>query len=172
VEETASGEINTRHIRLIPTAYTMYSDHELFYNFAACITMERVLKAARDWPGGVRDVVTTFGHVKGFDHDSTSSFFNKKASTQHGVPWERLHGKARFASQHQWDGLQAADQYAGMLNAAIRADRFGGYEEHHLLRIRHQIRRDSDNRTWGRGFKVIGNPGTITSLPWWPAEGI
>lgn len=95
----------------IPTSYTMYSDHELFYNFAACITMERILKTARDWPGGVRDVVTTFGHVKGFNHDSTTAFFARKAATPRGVPWERLHGKPRFASQHQWDGLQAADQY-------------------------------------------------------------
>lgn len=58
----------------VPASYTMYSDHELFYNFAACITMERIL-------------------------------------------------------------------------------------------------RDDQGRSWGRGFKVLGDAKTFTSLPWWPAEG-
>jgi hypothetical protein len=59
-----------------------------------------------------------------------------------------------------------------MLNVAVRPDEFGGYEQAHLLQVRHQIRRDGNGRAWGWGFKVLGNSATFTSLPWWPAGGI
>lgn len=85
----------------IPTTYAMYRDHELFYNFAACIIMERVLRAAQEWRYGPRDVIVRFGHVKGFDHDTTIEFFEKKSAVQHGIPWERLHGRVHFADQAQ-----------------------------------------------------------------------
>jgi hypothetical protein len=156
----------------IPTTYDIRNNQVLFYNFAACMTMERILRAARDWHSGTRDVVVRFGHVRGFDHTTTTAFFEKKAVVQHGIPWERLHGNVHFDDQNQWDGLQAADQYAGILNAAIRADQFGGYEESHLMRVRHQIRKDLNGRSWSWGFKVKGNAGTFTSLPWWPPEGL
>jgi hypothetical protein len=156
----------------IPASAGMYRDHVLFYNFAACMTMERILLAARDWRGGTRDVIVRFGHVRGFDHSRTSTYFNRKSLADPWVPWERLHGAVHFDDQATWDGLQAADQYAGMLNAALRPDQFGGYEESHLMRIRHQIRRDSADRTWGWGFKVLGNAATFTSLPWWPTTGL
>lgn len=156
----------------IPTTSGMYSDHVLFYNFAACMTMERILLAARDWQDCPRNVVVRFGHVKGFDHSTTAAYIQKKAAAEHWIPWERLHGSVHFDDQTQWDGLQAADQYAGMLNAAMRADQFGGYEESHLARIRHQIRKDGTGRAWGWGFKVLGNAATFTSLPWWPHEGL
>jgi hypothetical protein len=158
----------------IPISSGMYGDQVLFYNYAACLTMERLLLAARDWPGGTRDVIVRFGHVRGFDHSKTTQYFNLKRATASAawVPWTRLHGAVHFDDQAKWDGLQAADQYAGMLNAAIRPDDFGGYEEAHLLRIRHQIRRNSAGKAMGYGFKVLGNEATFTSLPWWPATGI
>lgn len=156
----------------IPVSSGMYSDHQLFYNYAACLITERVLLAAREWPGGSRDVAIRFGHVRGFDHSTTSSYFALKASRPDWVPWSRLHGKVKFSDQAQWDGLQAADQYAGMLNVAVTADQFGGYEEVHLLRIRHQIRRNAAGASRGYGFKVLGNEATFTSLPWWPHGGL
>ena len=156
----------------LPSTSGMYHDHVLFYNFAAVMTIERVLLAARDWEGGARDAVVRFGHVRGFDHKTTTAYFRLKAQTDPWIPWERLHGAVHFDNQAQWDGLQAADQYAGMLNVALRADQFGGHEEAHLMRVRPQIRTDSSGRAWGRGFKVLGDATTITSLPWWPAEGL
>jgi hypothetical protein len=156
----------------IPTSSGMYGDHVLFYNFAACMTMERILLAARDWDDGTRDVIVRFGHVRGFNHGATSAYFDLKAKTDPWVPWNRLRGQVHFDDQAKWDGLQAADQYAGMLNVALRADQFGGYEESHLLRITHQIRRDDGGRSWGWGFKVLGSTATFTSLPWWPAGGL
>ncbi|HUY48403.1 MAG TPA: DUF3800 domain-containing protein [Streptosporangiaceae bacterium] len=157
----------------IPAGSGLQTDHVIFYNYAAGMVMERVLLAARDWPGGTRDVIVRFGHVRGFDHTATTNYFQLKAASGPAwVPWTRLHGAVHFDDQAQWDGLQAADQYAGMLNVALRPDQFGGYDESHLLRIHRQIRRDGAGRAWGWGFKVLGNEVTFTSLPWWPAKGI
>lgn len=156
----------------IPVSSGLYSDHEVFYNYAAALVMERILLAAADWAGGSREVVVRFGHVKGFHHVTTKRYFRRLAATPSWVPWNRLHGTVHFDDQAQWDGLQAADQYAGMFNVAVTADEFGGYQEAHLLRIGHQIRRDAKGRSKGRGFKVLGNETTFTSLPWWPANGL
>jgi hypothetical protein len=156
----------------LPSTSGMYHDHVLFYNFAAVMIIERILLAARDWAGGMREAIVRFGHVRGFDHSTTKAYFQLKAQTDPWIPWDRLHGAVHVDNQAQYDGLQAADQYAGMLNAALRADQFGGHEEAHLMRIQHQIRKNSSGRAWGRGFKVLGDPTTITSLPWWPAEGL
>ncbi len=156
----------------IPAGSGLNTDHVVFYNYAALLMMERLLLAGRDWPGGSRGVITRFGHVRGFDHRKTTSYFTHKASTDPWIPWNVLHGQVLFEDQAKWDGLQAADQYAGMLNAAMRPDAFGGYEEAHLLRIRHQVRRSPAGQSWGWGFKVLGNPSTFTSLDWWPSGGV
>jgi hypothetical protein len=156
----------------IPVSSGMYSDQQLFYNYAACLITERVLLAARERPGGARQVAVRFGHVKGFDHSTTASYFALKASRPDWVPWDLLHGTVKFSDQAQWDGLQAADQYAGMLNVAVTADQFGGYQEAHLMRIRHQLRRNPGGVSRGFGFKVLGNEATFTSLPWWPQGGL
>lgn len=55
----------------IPAAAAMRQDHAIFYNFAAGLILERVLLAAKYWPGGARRVVLRFGHVRGFDHQRT-----------------------------------------------------------------------------------------------------
>ena len=88
------------------------------------------------------------------------------------VPWTLLSGGVHFDNQLEWDGLQAADMYAGMLQSACRCDEFDNYEEHHLLAVRHQVHRNPQGSAWGWGFKVLGNNTTIQSLPWWPPEGI
>ena len=157
----------------IPPGSGMRNSHEIFYNFAAGLTMERILLAAGGWPGGSRDVIVRFGHVRGFDHAKTRAYFEHKRQTAPGFPpWSRLHGAVHFDNQASWDGLQAADQYAGMLNVALRPDEFGGYEAAHLLNIRHQLRRSGNGEVWGWGFKALGNAVTFTSLPWWPTSGL
>lgn len=157
----------------IPASAGMRRDQVIFYNFAAGIMMERLLLSAGDWPGGPRDIVVKFGHVRGFDHRTTRNYFHvKRQFTPSWVPWRLLRGDPAFEDQAKWDGLQAADQYAGMLSAAIRADRYGGYEASHLLAIRHQIRRSSGGQSKNYGFKILGNEATFTSLPWWPKQGL
>ncbi len=50
----------------IPARSGLHTDHAIFYNYAAGLVMERILLAARDWPGGSRDAVVRFGHVRHF----------------------------------------------------------------------------------------------------------
>ncbi|MGW5852572.1 DUF3800 domain-containing protein [Streptomyces sp. NPDC055254] len=157
----------------IPAHAGMRQDQVLFYNFAAGITLERLLLAAGHWEGGTRDLVVKFGHVRGFDHRTTCDYFKLKPERSPSyVPWRLLRGQPTFEDQATWDGLQAADQYAGMLSAAIRRDGYGGYEPAHLLAVRHQLRRDGRGSSRNYGFKILGNEATFTSLPWWPSAGL
>lgn len=52
----------------IPAGSGMHTDHVIFYNYAAGMMMERLLLTAKDWPGGGRDVIVRFGHVRGVNH--------------------------------------------------------------------------------------------------------
>jgi Protein of unknown function (DUF3800) len=153
----------------IPANAAMRTDQVVFYNYAAGLVLERALLAARDWPDGSRTAVVRFGHVRGFDHCTTQAYFVQKSRQASNVPWLLLSGSVHFDSQANWLGLQAADMYAGMLHAACRPDCFGNYEEHHLLAVRHQLRRNPTGSSWGWGFKVLGTPATFRRLPWWPA---
>ena len=156
----------------IPTGSGIFGDHVLFYNYAAGLTMERLLLTARDWTGGPRPVKVQFAHVKGFDHTDTLAYFGiKRVKDVSWMPWHLLHGAVSFDGAGSFDGLQVADAYAGLLKAAIVADELGGYEEHHLLRVRQQIRRYRGT-TWGGGFKVMALPNCMQSLPWWPPTGL
>ena len=146
------------------------SDQVAFYNFVAGRVLEQVLHTADEWPGGRRDVVITFGHVRGFRHEETLAWFEKlRVAAADRAPWELLRGRPRFLGPGQLDGLQAADQYAGMLRAALEADEFGGFEAHHLMAVRHQIRRADDGPG---GFEVVVVPGTLEAYPWWPRTGL
>ncbi|HWF21394.1 MAG TPA: hypothetical protein VG226_04560, partial [Acidimicrobiales bacterium] len=80
----------------IPATSGMYTDHVLFYNFAACMAMERILLAARDWQGGTRDVIVRFGHVRGFDHSQTGSIVERRLS--------QLQSRGRLASAEPASG--------------------------------------------------------------------
>nr|WP_246298531.1 DUF3800 domain-containing protein [Nocardioides panaciterrulae] len=151
----------------IPQQAGMRNDHALFYNFAAGMVMERVLLAARDWPGGTRDALVRFGHVRGFKHDTTADYIDhrRRSNNPHWVPWHLMHS-LHFDGQANYLGLQAADQYAGMLALAFRPDEFGGFEEHHFLRTAHQIRAVNGRRV-NYGFKWLGRPATLAAIPWW-----
>jgi hypothetical protein len=154
----------------IPATAGMYNDHATFYNYVAGLMMERLLFTADTWPGGPRDIMVRFGHVRGFNHSVTPDYLAKKRRRQNGTPWHLLR-KIQFPGASQCDGLQAADQYGGVLKVAIVPDEFGGLEEHHLLTIKHQIRRHRE-LAWGAGFKVMAIPGTMEQLPWWSTAGL
>lgn len=157
----------------VPAGSGMLGNHVLFYNFAAGLVLERAVLAARHWTGGKRDVLVRFGHVRGFDHSTTRDYFarKKETPTTAALPWGCLKS-VHFSDQASWDGLQAADQYAGMFHAAFHPDEFGGYEPNHFLAVRHQLRRSESGDAWGRGFKLLGNKTMATSLEWWPATGL
>ncbi len=157
----------------IPLGAGIRSDPVSFYNYAAGITMERLLLAAGNWPGGARDLKVDFGHVRGFDHSQTSSYFVlKKAMNQGPANWNFLAATPKFLSMSINSGLQAADQYAGMLSAALNPDKFGGYEHQHLFAVRGQIRRSGIGVALNYGFKALTLPTTMTDYPWWPVNGI
>ncbi|MGZ0151592.1 hypothetical protein ACXJJ3_31365 [Kribbella sp. WER1] len=124
-----------------------FSDQVAFYNFVAGILLQQVLETADEWPGGRRDLVISFGHVRGFDHAETLAWFEKlQAQDTSEVSWELLRGKPSFVGAGQLDGLQAADQYCGMLRAALEADEYGGFEAFVL-------------------------PETPAAYKWWPPDG-
>lgn len=151
----------------IPANAGMRSDHSVFYNYSTRLLMERVLLAANGWPGGPRDAVVRFGHVRGFDHSKTTAYLDHVRRTEPGyIPWRRLSGPIRFEHQTAWDGLQAADAFAGMLHAAITPDAWGNYEPQHFVRACPMLR-SHRGQTWGCGFKVLGNESTFRGLPWW-----
>lgn len=157
----------------IPSTAVLRTDQRRFYNYAAGLLMERMLLTTRDWPGTRREVIVNFGHVRGFDHQETLRYFDLKHQLDPPrVPWARLHSQPAFLGMGSLDGLQAADQYAGMLHKAITADESGGYEASHLLAVRHLIRRDSSGRSNNYGFKAMVAPGTLTAFPWWPPAGL
>ncbi|GAA5143257.1 hypothetical protein GCM10023340_08240 [Nocardioides marinquilinus] len=157
----------------IPAGAGMRTDQAVFYNFAAALCMERILLAAGGWPGGQRDVVVRFGHVRGFNHQTTRDYLDHRARRQDPswVPWRLRRGDVHFNDQTSFDGLQCADAFAGMLSAALRPDQFGNYEPHHLVRTRPLIR-EYRGRCWGTGFKWLGNEATIRGMPWWPEMNI
>ncbi|MPY99938.1 MAG: DUF3800 domain-containing protein [Actinophytocola sp.] len=157
----------------IPAGSGMLDDHVLFYNFAAGLVLERAVLAAHRWPGGHHEAIVRFGHVRGFDHGTSRDYFHRKRTTNAtaNLPWGCLKS-IHFSDQASWDGLQAADQYAGMLHAAFHPDEFGGYESAHFLAIRHQLRRSPRGKAWGWGFKFLGDGAAATRLPWWPHTGL
>ncbi|MFI5712500.1 hypothetical protein [Kribbella sp. NPDC051620] len=157
--------------RLLSAGDLIRGDQVAFYNYVAGLILEGILLTAGAWRGGRRDVVVTFGHVRGFPHEETLAYFEKlRAGAVDPEVWEHLRSKPRFLGAGQLDGLQAADQYAGM-RAALEPDEFGGFEHHHLLAVRHQLRR-YEGESWGHGVRVIAVPGLMEAYPWWPVEGL
>lgn len=153
----------------IPATAVLRVDHARFYNFVAGMTVERILLTAAHWPGGPREVNARFGHVRGFNHGETLNYLASKRS-QANCSWLRwdLLTSLKFEDAGALLGLQAADQYAGILNVAMTADRYGGYEPWHLLDIRQQIRRGPKGTALNYGFKPMVLGSTLNSYPWWP----
>lgn len=131
----------------VPANATMRTDPAVFYGHVAAVVVDDVLDAASDWPGGPRDVVLRFGHVRGLDHRQTVAYFREREQVSVATPWHLLRGGVvHFDGQLDWDGLQAADQYAGMLSAALRPNQFGRRQPHHLLAVQLQLLRSYDYR--------------------------
>ena len=158
----------------IPATAGIRSDHVIFYNYTAKLILKRLLLTAQSWPGGPRPLIVTFGHVRGFKHPNTLAYLKMIEAQERRRfrnEWSLLHGLVKWTGAGDYDGLQVADQYAGMLSAALCPDSYGGYEAAHLLAVRHQIRRYRGS-AWGAGFKVLAQHGTMSGYPWWPAEGM
>ncbi|RQP10304.1 MAG: hypothetical protein EAS51_09280 [Microbacteriaceae bacterium] len=155
----------------IPQKATILTDGVRFYNYTAGIALERILLTAAAFPGEDRRVQVQYGHVRGFDHEKTLEYLWKKRGQKSLVDWSLLVGDPTFVDASRNSGLQAADQYAGMLRSAICPDKHGGYEEAHFLRVAHQMRRHPETgRAWGYGLKVMARDDAFQSLPWWTGK--
>jgi len=49
-------------------ANPMRTDQVAFYNSVSGLILEETLRTASTWPDGARDLVVSFGHVRGFPH--------------------------------------------------------------------------------------------------------
>jgi len=149
-------------IYVISDKKTMPEDQEKFYNIVAAYTLERILKFAEDLN---RKVSVKYGHVKGFNSQSTLDYFQNKI-------W-RLGDYNNLTEQPKWigadtnSGIQLADQYAGILWAAMIADKYGNYEPMYLETIKHQIRKSKQGKISGYGIKAISADSDPKQFKWW-----
>ena len=63
-----------------------------------------------------------------------------------------------------------ADLYAGILGAAMVADRYGNYEAMYLEKIKPQIRKAPEGQISGFGIKAISLDNNPKSFKWWPED--
>jgi len=137
-------------------------DQAKFYNIVAAYTLERILKHAEELK---TKVSVRFGHIKRFNHSNTLKYFQSKN-------W-RLGNYYNLIDQPKWieadsnSGIQLADQYAGILGAAIIADKYGAFEPLYLEKIKHQIRKSKHGKISGYGIKAISADSNPKSFKWW-----
>ncbi|WP_231648038.1 hypothetical protein, partial [Saccharothrix sp. NRRL B-16348] len=144
------------------------------YNYASRLLFERIALIARDWPGGTRRAITKVAHVRGHDHAATTTYITTTCPATWSpvpVPWSLVTSNIEVAGTGAYDGLQAADVYAGMLNAAIAPDAYGNCSPDYLLECAHQIRRGPAGQVLNFGIKVLGDQSIITGQSWWPLPG-
>ena len=150
-------------IYVISDKKTMPDDHAKFYNIVAAYTLERILKHAEELKAKVS---VKFGHVKGFNSQVTLDYFQRKN-------W-RLGSYKCLAEKPKWigadtnSGIQLADQYAGILGAAMIADRYGNFEALYIEKIKHQIRKSRHGKVSGYGIKAISADSNPRLFKWWP----
>jgi Protein of unknown function (DUF3800) len=156
-----------------PDSSAMRTDHRLAYNYVARLVFERAALAARDWPGGPRRAVVRVAHVRGHDHHELLRYIQHRCprlERSSWIPWALAVSSVRIDSPKRCDGLQAADLYCGIFNAAVSPDRFGYVDDGHLLTVAHQIRRGPCGQILGFGIKILGqDPRIVVNQPWWPA---
>jgi hypothetical protein len=150
-------------IYIISDKKTVPEDHVKFYNIVAAFTLERVLKHTEKLN---TKVCVRFGHVRGFNHSTTLDYFNKK--DWHLCDYNRLSDQPKWISADSNSGIQLADLYAGILGAAMIPDRYGNYESTYLEKIKHQIRKSSNQMISGYGIKAISSDNDPKSFKWWP----
>ena len=166
--------IQTVHVvldktRLKPASY-IHGDQEVAYHWVSKFLVERIAWAAQNWEGRPRSAVVRLGTVGGVDHDATLEVLQRveRASgrksahpMQRAIPWENIVRPPQWSSAADWDGLQAADAYSGILTAAVKDDQ-GAW----LAATRHQLFRMA-GRIEGWGVKTLPDWGHLQNRNWW-----
>jgi hypothetical protein len=152
------------------TPGTYRDDPQRFYNYVAFMTYKSVLWAARSWKGAGAEVWTRFGHVRHHDHRSTESYIRREAARDARVPFEMEQG-LRWVSADKYAESQAADMFAGFLQAALWPHgEFGYVEPSYLLKVWHHIR-DSEKCAIPLGIMSMPRSELLAATPWFPCGG-
>ena len=149
-------------IYIISDKKTMPDDHAKFYNIVAAYTLERILKHTEELNAKVS---VHFGHVKNFNNSLTLDYFQNK--TWRLGSYNTLNEQPKWIASDTNSGIQLADQYAGILNAAMIADRHGDFEPSYLEKIKHQIRKSKNGKISGYGIKAISADSDPKLFKWW-----
>jgi hypothetical protein len=142
---------------------TVPKDHVKFYNLVAASTLERILKHSKELNS---KICVRFGHIRGFDHSTTTDYFCRR--NWHSGNYDRLVNEPNWIGADTNSGIQLADMYAGILSAAIIADKFGDFEPSYLEKIKHQIRKSDHGKISGYGIKALSADNNPRSFKWWP----
>lgn len=144
----------------------MRKDQTMAYNYVAMLLMERVSQVAKAWEGGERVALTRFGVVGGVDHGLTKSYLEDKAlgPDPYGIPWENILWPVSWKQQADYEGLQLADIYSGMFDAAVRLN-LGDY----LCRCGYQVHRSDRGQVTGYGLKLHPKESKVQlyQAAWW-----
>lgn len=144
----------------------MRSDNRMAYKYASKLLLERIAHAAKVWPGGERVALTRFGVVGGVDHQETRSYLENSALNPDYIdtPWENILWPVSWRQQKDYDGLQLADAYCGIFDAAIRNG-----DAEHLYCIARQVYRSWRGGVGGYGIKFLPTKSAqiMFQQPWW-----
>ena len=137
-----------------------------FYNFTTKLLLERVAYQAKSWPGGARFAIVRADAVKNVDHESTKNYLDYiKWCGDSKAPWEYIKWPPIWRDS-QYDGIQLADIYVGMLGNALDSDPEDVEQARPFLTYRHQLYRYR-GECLGAGIKIIGSEEYVTNRKWW-----
>ncbi|PMC76366.1 DUF3800 domain-containing protein [Brachybacterium sp. UMB0905] len=141
----------------------------LFYHWTMRLLLERVANALAEWDGGARRGVVKLGAVKGMDHGESVRYLANVRRQEHAwdTPWKFMAWPPKWVGTNEYDGVQVADLYLGMLRWAIERGSDDPNEARHVLRHWHQLRCSSRGGIMGYGVKVHGDTSFLTSRDWW-----
>lgn len=146
-------------------------DRGMFYNYVAGKTYKSILWTARYWPNGDsrNTVKTSFGHVRGFDHEATTlPYFKIAVDADPKVP-NQLERKLAWVDGRKYRESMIADLFAGCLHSAITDDRYGSPEGSYLLNVWPQIR-NSGRCAIPLGLMSIPQNSLVTKFDWFPCS--
>lgn len=143
---------------------TFRHDQASFYNWVAKLLLERIGEVAATWDGGERLARVYFGLVGGVDSAATDAYLNaaalaavdpRDAGLRDNIEWP-----LKFQPTSSRDGLQAADQYSGILATAINHD-----DDRWFEMVRHQLHQRHGDVVGG-GIKIFPPGSSLFARSW------
>lgn len=143
-----------------------YSNSTPPYMWSLQLFTERALYAAKEWPGGPRELHLVLSRIKGQHDSNVLEQFQIMQKADSFAPWHLLHSRIQIHNNSEVDGLQLADQVCGAMGSASKPGEFSQlYEYEHLSVIANKIRKSSEGRVLGYGIKETSP--YLSMLPWW-----